>query len=225
MVVTRPAPLRFGAGIATLLIIADSPHGTAPTQPILETWRALCSCAAAASSCEAVWPWLGLGLLSGCGGLPFRAQQSARVPRIGVIWSAPQPFYEAFRTGLHDLGYVEGQNVVLEYRDAEGKAELIPDLTAELIRLQVDVIVAAPAVVARGARQVTETLPIVVAYGDPVTQGLVVSLAWPGGNVTGLTAATAELSGKRLQLLQEALPGIRGWPSSGRREAEARARS
>jgi putative tryptophan/tyrosine transport system substrate-binding protein len=154
----------------------------------------------------------GLGLLAGCEGLPFRAQQPARIPRIGVLWAGPQPFYEAFRTGLRDLGYVEGQNVVLEYRDAEGKAELIADLTAELIRLPVDVIVAAPAGVARGARQLTETLPIVVAYGDPVTQGLVVSLAVslarPGGNVTGLTAATAELSGKRLQLLQEALPGV-----------------
>src|SRR5262249_1230037 len=98
--------------------------------------------------------------------------------------------------------------IVIEYRDAEGNLDLVPDLTAELLELRVALIVAAPSSVAVPVERVTQTLPIVVAYGDPLAQGLVTNLARPGGNVTGLSAATTEVSAKRLELLKETLPGI-----------------
>jgi putative ABC transport system substrate-binding protein len=140
------------------------------------------------------------------------AQQAAKVPRIGYLTGnrATNPhLHEAFRQGLRDLGYVEGHNVVIEYRDAEGKVERLPALAAELVALKVDVIVVPNTPAALAAKQATRTLPIVVAFAvDPVTDGLVTSLARPGGNVTGLSTQAPELVGKRLELLTQAVPGV-----------------
>ena len=144
--------------------------------------------------------------------LAAEAQQAAKVARIGYLspnLAANPHLPESFRQGLRDLGYVEGRNVVIEYRDAEGKLERLPALAAELVALKVDVIVAAGPPAALAAKQATRTLPIVFASsGDPVTSGLVTSLARPGGNVTGLSALTQELVGKRLELLKQAGPGV-----------------
>jgi putative ABC transport system substrate-binding protein len=116
---------------------------------------------------------------------------------------------EAFRQGLRDLGYVEGRNVVIEIRDAEGKPERFPALAAELVALKVDVIVAPPTLHALAAKQATRTIPIVfIGAADPVQSGLVTSLARPGGNVTGLSALSPELVGKGLELLKQAVPGV-----------------
>ena len=140
------------------------------------------------------------------------AQQVAKVPRIGYLVGslAGDPHRtEAFRQGLRDLGYVEGGNVVIEYRDAEGKLERLPALAAELVALKVDVIVTSGTLAALAAKQATRTLPIVFSpAGDPVTSGLVTSLARPGGNITGLSALNPELVGKRLELLKQAVPGV-----------------
>ena len=145
--------------------------------------------------------------------LAAEAQQAAKIARIGYLaanLAASPHLREAFRQGLRDLGYVEGRNVVIEYRDAEGKLERLPALAAELVALKVDVIVAAggtPAALA--AKQATRTLPIVfAAAADPVGSGLVTSLARPGGNVTGLSTLAPELVGKRLELLKQAVPGV-----------------
>src|SRR2546427_7437075 len=144
--------------------------------------------------------------------LPAEAQQTAKVARIGFLSLnlAPNPHLkEAFRQGLRDLGYVEGRNVVIEYRDAGGKVERLPALAAELIALQVDVILAGGTPQALAAKQATRTLPIVfAAAADPVTDGLVTSLARPGGNVTGLTSLNPELIGKCLEQLKQAVPGV-----------------
>jgi len=116
---------------------------------------------------------------------------------------------DAFLQGLRDLGYVEGRNIVIEYRDAERKLERLPALAAELVALKVDVIVASGTLAALAAKQATRTLPIVFSpAGDPVGSGLVTSLARPGGNVTGLSAFAPELVGKRLELLKQAVPGV-----------------
>ena len=141
------------------------------------------------------------------------AQQAAKVARIGYLSTnlASSPHHhEAFRQGLRDLGYVEGRNIVVEYRDAEGKVERHPALAAELVALKVDVIVVAGSTLtARTAKQATSTLPIVfIAVGDPVGSGLVTSLARPGGNVTGLSAVSPELVGKCLELLKQAVPEV-----------------
>ncbi len=139
------------------------------------------------------------------------AQQPAKVPRIGLIrpGSPPDPLVEAFLQGLRDLGYVEGRTIAIEYRWAEGKPERIPDLTAELVRLKVDVIVTSGEPGAPVAKQATSTIPIVFAvHADPVGAGLVASLARPGGNITGLSSMTAELAEKRLELLKEAVPKL-----------------
>jgi len=145
--------------------------------------------------------------------LAAEAQQAAKAPRIGWLGAnlAPNPHLtEAFRQGLRDLGYVEGRSVVSEYRDAEGKLERLPALAAELVALQVDVIVAGGTPQALAAKQATKTIPIVFTSAtDPVTDGLVTSLARPGGNVTGLsTISTPEIVGKRLELLKQVIPGI-----------------
>jgi putative tryptophan/tyrosine transport system substrate-binding protein len=117
--------------------------------------------------------------------------------------------HEAFRQGLRDLGYVEGRNVVIEYRDAEGKPERFPAHAAELLALKVDVIVAPGTPAALAAKQATQTLPIVfAAVADAVTSGLVTSLARPGGNLTGLSFLGPELIGKRLEQLKQAIPGV-----------------
>jgi putative ABC transport system substrate-binding protein len=144
--------------------------------------------------------------------LAVEAQQAAKVARIGYMSPnlADWPHtHEAFRQGLRDLGYVEGRNLVIEYRDAEGKLERLPALAAELVALKVDVIVAPNTVAALAAKQVTRTLPVVFAVAtDPVASGLVASLARPGGNVTGLSILAPELVGKCLELLKLAVPGV-----------------
>jgi putative ABC transport system substrate-binding protein len=138
------------------------------------------------------------------------AQQAAKVARIGWLGAHPTRLPpEAFLQGLRDLGYVEGRNLVIEYRDADGKPERLPALVAELVALRVDVIVAPPTVAALTAKQATRTLPIVfIGAADPVTSGLVTSLARPGGNVTGLSNLAPELVGKCLELLKQAVPGV-----------------
>src|SRR5262245_9512939 len=142
------------------------------------------------------------------------AQQPKKIPRIGYVSgtgdaSNAGPNLETFRRGLRDLGYIEGQNILVEYRYAEGKSERYPSLVAELVQLELDafVIISLPAI--RAAKQATKTIPIVmVTTGDPVANGLVDSLARPGGNITGLTQLTRDLSGKRLELLKEVVAGI-----------------
>ena len=139
-------------------------------------------------------------------------QQAAKVPRIGFLagnLAALPNLREAFLQGLRDLGYVEGRNVVIEYRDAKGKLEWLPALAAELAALKVDVILASSTPQTLAAKQATRTLPIVFAAADdPVGSGLVTSLARPGGNVTGLSNLAPELVGKRLEQLKQAVPGI-----------------
>jgi putative ABC transport system substrate-binding protein len=137
------------------------------------------------------------------------AQQPGKLHRIGflALFSGPVPQVEAFRQQLHELGYVEGRNLVIEYRFAAGKAELLPEMAAELVRLKVEVIVGAATPVIAAAMRVTSAIPIVMAAAaDPVRSGLVASLAHPGGNVTGSTLLSNELAGKRLQLLREVVP-------------------
>jgi putative tryptophan/tyrosine transport system substrate-binding protein len=135
------------------------------------------------------------------------AQQPKNVPRIGYLLegssSSAADRVDTFRDGLRDLGYVEGKNIVIDYRYAEGKFDRFPELAAELVRLKVYVIVAVSTVAARAAQNATRTIPIVALSGDPVETGLVASLARPGGNVTGLASLAPELSTKRLELLKE----------------------
>jgi putative tryptophan/tyrosine transport system substrate-binding protein len=152
---------------------------------------------------------LALGLL--VAPLATYAQRPGQMARIGVLrpLSATDPLIEAFRQGLRDLGYVEGHNVHLEYRFAEGLYERLPELAADLVRLPVDVLVTGGAPAIRAATQATSTIPIVIAFGDdPVATGLVASLARPGGNVTGLSNTSAAFASKRLELLTEAVPGL-----------------
>jgi len=142
------------------------------------------------------------------------AQPQAKIPRIGYISgtgdsSNPGPYVEALRQALRDLGYVEGKNFVIEFRGAEGKVEPIPGIVAELVQLKVDVLVVPIASAIRATKQATKTIPIVmVTQVDPVATGLVDSLAHPGGNITGLATLQRELSGKRLELLAEVVPGL-----------------
>jgi putative ABC transport system substrate-binding protein len=144
--------------------------------------------------------------------LAAEGQQAAKVARIGYLTinvAAAPHLPEAFRQGLRDLGYVEGRNLVIEYRDAEGKVERLPTLAAELVALKVDVILVPGTLPALAAKQATRTLPIVFAnVGDALTSGLVESLARPGGNVTGLSILAPELVGKGLELLKQAVPGV-----------------
>jgi putative ABC transport system substrate-binding protein len=144
--------------------------------------------------------------------LAVEAQQAAKVARIGYLGesAAAGPHQrEAFLQGLRDLGYVEGRNLVVEYRFPEGKPERRPALAAELVALKVDVIVAPNTPAALAAKQATRTLPIVFAgAADPVTSGLVTSLARPGANATGLSLLAPELVGKCLELLKQAVPGV-----------------
>jgi putative ABC transport system substrate-binding protein len=148
----------------------------------------------------------------GLGSEAVEAQQPARIPRIGILIPPSASFFsarvEAFRQRLRELGYVEGKNVLIEYRYAEGKLERLPDLAAELVRLKVDVIVTAgPGILA--AKKASATIPIVFAAApDPVGGGLVSSLARPGGNLTGLSVMGPDLDGKRLELLKEAFPKV-----------------
>jgi putative ABC transport system substrate-binding protein len=140
--------------------------------------------------------------------VPAEAQERGKIPRIayvtGASLSAMEYRIEAFRQGLRELGYVEGKNIIIVFREAEGKLDRLPALMAELVRDKVDIIVAAGAAVTRPAKEVTFTIPIVMAQDpDPVANGFVASLARPGGNITGLSTFRPELSGKRLELLKE----------------------
>jgi len=139
------------------------------------------------------------------------AQQAKRLPRIGYLSGTGSEALTAvaFRRGLQDLGYIEGKNILIEYHDTGVTQDRISTLVAELVRLKVDVLVVSTGTTIRAAKQATKTIPIVmVTTEDPVATGLIDSLARPGGNVTGLTLLTRELSGKRLELLKEAVPSI-----------------
>lgn len=140
------------------------------------------------------------------------AQPGRKVSRIGFLWDSPTVWphaLEGFRRGLRDLGWVEGQNVLVEYRWAEGRFDRLPALAEELVRLNVDVIVAPTSIYAGVAKRATSTIPIVFAsHADPIGSGHVMSLARPGGNLTGVTIMMSETSAKSLELLREAVPGI-----------------
>jgi putative ABC transport system substrate-binding protein len=147
--------------------------------------------------------------------LPLGAQQAGNAPRIGYLVTGPleipevRSLVDAFRQGLRERGYVEGQNIVIEYRGAEGKYDRLPGLASELVGLKVDVIVASTTPAARAAQQATTTIPVVAStMQDPVGDGLVASLARPGGNITGLTLLSPELVPKRMELLKKALPNV-----------------
>jgi len=168
------------------------------------------------------------------------AQQPAKIPRIGFLSGRaeptpanPDPTAAAFQQALRDLGYVEGKNILIEYRYAAGMQDRWPSLVAELVQLNVHVIVSPVGAAIRAAKQATKTIPIVmIITGDPVATGLIDSLARPGGNVTGLTRLTVDLSGKRLELLKEVVPKISRvgvlWDPTGRaspKDYEAAARA
>jgi putative ABC transport system substrate-binding protein len=153
---------------------------------------------------------LSLGLCA----VPIASEAAATVPRIGYVGAGSPAtaghHAQAFVQGLRELGYVEGQNIAIEYRWAEGKLERLPALVADLVRLRVDVIVSSATAAIRAAKEQTTTIPIVMAgVTNPVEVGLVASLARPGGNITGLTHLAPDLSGKRLELLKEAVPRFR----------------
>jgi putative ABC transport system substrate-binding protein len=146
--------------------------------------------------------------------LPAEAQQVKKAPRIGLLSSTSASTgahnFEAFREGLRELGYFDGKNISIEYRWAEGKLERLPDLAAGLVSLKVDLIVVASGQAAMAAKQATTTIPIVMTVtGDAVALGPIDSLARPGGNITGMTVYSPEVSGKRLELLKEAFPKVR----------------
>src|SRR5262245_21464711 len=140
-------------------------------------------------------------------------QQPKKVSRIGFLIASSRAVNaareEAFLQGLRDLGYLEGKNIVIEWRSAEGKLDRLPALAAELVRLKVDVIVTAGPADTRAAKEATSTIPIVMTFdNDPVANGFVASLARPRGNITGLSTLAPELSGKRLELLKEIIPKL-----------------
>jgi putative tryptophan/tyrosine transport system substrate-binding protein len=142
------------------------------------------------------------------------AQSAEKIPRIGYLSGSgdannPGSNLEGFRQGLRDLGYVEGKNVQVEYRYAKGNVEIVPRLVAELVQLKVDALVLSQLSAIRAAKQATKTIPIIMVTSvDPVATGLIDSLARPGGNITGVTVLTRDLSGKRLELLKEVVPTI-----------------
>ena len=205
----QPAALRVGPRLMLPLGFEDRSRG-GEVNPRVRQRR--CSKVRA----EMRRPWFAFSVIIALVGLfnptTAGAQHAAKVPRIGVLATsatASPHMLEAFRAGLRELGWVEGRNVVMEYRSAEGKLERLPALAAELVALQVDVIVVAGPIQARAAKQATRTIPIVFAtVGDPLGSGLVSSLARPGGNLTGLSSITPELVGKRLDLLKQTLPGL-----------------
>jgi putative tryptophan/tyrosine transport system substrate-binding protein len=160
-------------------------------------------------------PLLGLGVFAGCGLAPPRTLPTARLPRLGYLAPGspvPSPLDDAFLHGLGEHGYVEGRDIALERRGAEGNDERMPELAAQLVGLKVDLLVVVGPPATRAAKEATETIPIVMVAGstDPVADGLVTSVARPGGNLTGLAVGPTELySEKRLALLKEALPDLR----------------
>jgi putative ABC transport system substrate-binding protein len=154
-----------------------------------------------------------LGSTAAAWPLAARAQQAAKVYRIGFLGNSTAvleaDLVGPFREGLRDLGYVEGQNILVEYRWAQGEYERFPALTAELIALRVDVIVTAGTPASLAVQKAATSIPLVmVAVGDPVATGLVASLGRPGGNITGLTSISSEMAGKRLELLREVVPKL-----------------
>jgi putative ABC transport system substrate-binding protein len=142
------------------------------------------------------------------------AQRPRKIPRIGIVSGGgnagkPGSSVQMFQRGLQDLGYVEGKNILFEYRYSEGSRDRVPEIVAELVSLKVDILFSTQAIAIRAAKQATKSIPIVMAItSDPVAAGLVDSLARPGGNITGLTQLTRELSGKRLELLTEMIPRL-----------------
>ena len=155
--------------------------------------------------------WLAASLTLLAAPLGAQPRPPSKVPRIGVVLggSSSDPFLAAFRQGLRELGYGDGQGIAIEARHANGALDRVPKLVAELIGLKVDVLLVAGTVAARSAMTQTNTVPIVfVQAGDPVGSGLVASLARPGGNVTGLSNLVSELSGKQLELLKAAVPHV-----------------
>src|SRR5215510_5183088 len=141
---------------------------------------------------------------------PVEAQQPKKIPRVEyVAGTAENPNVEAFRQGLRDLGYIEGKNILVEYRYLEGNWDRVPSVVNELVQLKVDVLVSSNFPTIRAAKQAAKTIPIVIVMTlDPVATGIVDSLARPGGNITGVTTFMTQLSGKRLELLTEVIPGI-----------------
>ena len=139
------------------------------------------------------------------------AQQAGKMARVGVLFvgGKDQPYLETFKQGLRDLGWVEGNNMILLHRYAEGNEDRIGALTSELVREKVDVIVATSSNSAKAAQEVTSTIPIVVTSGNLLESGLAKGLARPGGNVTGLTLMASDLTGKRLEILHETLPKMK----------------
>ena len=160
-----------------------------------------------------VFIWL-LPIVLLLAGFPLEAQQSTKIPRIGYVSgtgssSDPGPYIEALRQGLRDLGHIDGKNIIIEFRGAEGTQTRIPSLVAELVQLKVDVLVSGNFPGASAAKQITKTIPIVmVTNEDPVATKLIDSLARPGRNVTGIATLQRELGGKRLELLTETVPRI-----------------
>jgi ABC-type uncharacterized transport system substrate-binding protein len=141
------------------------------------------------------------------------AQQPKKVPRIGYLGATSRSInsapIEAFRQGLSELGYVEGKNIVIEYRYAEGQVDRLPTLASELVRLKVDVVLTGGPAATRSAKQATATIPIVMGFhDDPVGSGVAADLARPGGNITGLATLAPEISGKQLELLREIAPKL-----------------
>jgi putative ABC transport system substrate-binding protein len=159
------------------------------------------------------WGIFAIAFALAFGGVEARAQQAKKVPRIGLLSGASPSTnvsrHEIFRQGLRELGYVEGENIVIEYRYAKGKLSQLRGLAAELVRLKVDIILTAGPGPTRVAKAATSTIPIVMAQdNDPVADGLIASLARPGGNITGLSTFAPELSGKRLEILREVVPKL-----------------
>ena len=139
------------------------------------------------------------------------AQQPKAIPIVGLmsfVAASDDPAYDAFRQGLRELGYLEGRNVRIEFRNALGHADRLPGLAEELVRLKPDVIVLGNPIAARAVMRASSTTPIVIVASDPLGSGLVTNLAHPGGNLTGLSTITTELGAKRLQLLKETIPGL-----------------
>jgi ABC-type uncharacterized transport system substrate-binding protein len=158
-----------------------------------------------------VWFFLGAMLLAF--GFPVEAQQPKKVPRIGLLVAASiavaGAWIDAFRQGMQELGYVEGQDFVLEIREGESDRDRASKLVLELIGLKVDIIIAGGTIAIHAAKEATGTIPIVMRHSrDPVRDGIIASLAHPGGNITGLASISVDLSGKRLELLAEAVPGV-----------------
>ena len=155
---------------------------------------------------------LALGSILLALGLPAQAQQPTKIARIGYL-SPGDPVsrayrIEAFRQGLKELGYIEGKNIIIEYRFAEARSDRLPELAQELVRLKVDIIFAGGTPATEAAKNATQTLPIVTSSEDPVGSWVCRRFARPGGNITGLTNLTSELVGKRLELLKEVIPQL-----------------